>query len=59
MKICELVKIDVASKATGLSRNYLYRLSAAGKIPYFKAGKALRFDIVELKEWMREQAIQS
>jgi len=59
MDICELVKIDVASKAIGLSRNYLYRLSAEGKIPYFKAGKALRFDIAELKEWMREQAIQS
>ena len=54
----ELVMVDLASKATGLNRHYLYRLAAQNKIPHYRAGKAVRFCIPELLEWMKTQAQQ-
>ena len=49
----ELVMVDLASKATGLNRYYLYRLAAQKKIPHYRAGKAVRFSIPELLAWMK------
>ena len=54
----ELVMVDLASKATRLNRHYLYRLAAQNKIPHYRAGKAVRFCIPELLEWMKNQAQQ-
>ncbi len=56
MKDTSLVMVDVASKATGLNRHYLYRLAAQNKVPHYRAGKAVRFCIPELLEWMKNQA---
>lgn len=58
MASTELVSADEAAKATGLSKYFIYRLAAAGKVPAYKAGRAVRFDILELRAWMREQARQ-
>ena len=52
----ELVMVDLASKATGLNRHYLYRLAAQNKVPHYRAGKAVRFCIPEVLEWMRNNA---
>ncbi len=52
----ELVMVGLASKATGLNRYYLYRLAAQKKIPHYRAGKAVRFSVPELLEWMRNNA---
>ncbi len=52
----ELVMVDLASKATGLNRHYLYRLAAQNKVPHYRAGKAVRFSVPELLEWMKNQA---
>ena len=49
----ELVMVDLASKATGLNRYFLYRLAAQNKLPHYRAGKAVRFSIPELLAWMR------
>ena len=54
----DLVMVDLASKATGLNRYYLYRLAAQNKVPHYRAGKAVRFSIPELLEWMKIQAQQ-
>lgn len=55
-----LVKADLAAKATGLNKFYLYRLGAQGQIPRYKAGRAVRFSIPEILEWMKKQGeIQS
>ena len=51
-----LVPVGLASKATGLNRHYLYRLAAQNKVPHYRAGKAVRFSIPELLEWMRNNA---
>jgi len=52
----DLVKATEAARSTGLSKYFLYRLAAKGKIPFYRAGKALRFSVRELREWMKAQA---
>ena len=50
-----LVKISVASGITGYSVNYLYHLASKGMIPCVKRRRTLRFDMEELKKWMKQQ----
>ena len=53
MEQVELVNVKEAARLTGLTKFFLYRYAAAGKIPHFRAGKALRFSMTELLDWMR------
>ena len=51
-----LEKTRVAAKEVGLTPWYLYKNSE--KLPgAYRAGKALRWDINELKAWMRKKAL--
>ena len=52
----QLVMADLAAKATGLDKFYLYRLAATGQIPHYRSGRAVRFSISELLAWMRHNA---
>ena len=54
----DLVKVAVAAKALGLSKHYLYKGAAVGAIPCHRAGRALRFDLDEVRVWMKQQAAQ-
>jgi excisionase family DNA binding protein len=56
MSQAELVKVGDAARSIGLNKHYLYKLAAAGKVPCYRAGRALRFCIPELLEWMRREA---
>jgi excisionase family DNA binding protein len=51
------IKIEHAAALTGLSKKTLYKLVAAGKIPFYKAdnGKNILFEREKLVEWMRER----
>ncbi len=55
MSEIELVKADLAAKAMGLNKYFLYRLAAENKIPAYRIGKAVRFSVPELLAWMRTQ----
>jgi len=55
----QLEKVDAAAKATGLNRFTLYKLAKRGLLPHYKAGRAIRFNVKEIKHWMREQAQQA
>ena len=37
----------------GMSVPTIYRYAEEKKVPYFKIGKVLRFDVQEIEEWMR------
>ena len=53
-----LVATAIAAKSAGLSTGYLYK--NADRIPAaHRAGRALRWDIIKLKEWMRDQAVRN
>jgi excisionase family DNA binding protein len=49
--------VDEARTYLGLSKNALYKLTAAHAIPFRKKqdGQGLRFHINELDQWMRDQ----
>jgi excisionase family DNA binding protein len=56
MPIEDLVRVDDAAKAVGLSKFTLYKAAKAGQVPFYKQGKALRFSIRELLDAMRRAA---
>ena len=37
----------------GMSVPTIYRYAEEKKVPYFKIGKVLRFDVQEIERWMR------
>ncbi|WP_047417446.1 helix-turn-helix domain-containing protein [Cellulophaga sp. Hel_I_12] len=49
----EILTFDEACDYTGISRSYLYKLTAKGKIPHSKPnGKLLFFEKTKLVEWL-------
>ncbi|SMC41490.1 helix-turn-helix transcriptional regulator [Cellulophaga tyrosinoxydans] len=49
----EILTLDEACDYTGISRSYLYKLTAKGKIPHSKPnGKLLFFEKTKLVEWL-------
>jgi len=52
----DLVNIECASRSVGLNKYTLYKLAGEGKAPCYRAGKAIRFDVEELRAWMKKQA---
>lgn len=53
LKPKNLIKIDEATKITGYRKGYIYELVHRNAIPYLKRGRSVRFDPIELEEWMR------
>ncbi len=49
----KLVKIDRAAEITGYKKGYLYELVYKNAIPYVRKNRSIRFDPVELENWMR------
>jgi excisionase family DNA binding protein len=51
---------DEACDYTGISRSYLYKLTAKGKIPHSKPnGKLLFFEKTQLVEWLLQNKVSS
>ena len=49
----EVLIFDEASDYTGISRSYLYKLTASGKIPHSKPnGKMVFFFFLKLVDWL-------
>ena len=49
-----LLSIIEAAEWLGLSQSYLYKLVESEQIPHIRFGRAIRFDIKELEEWLKE-----
>ncbi|HOO95973.1 MAG TPA: helix-turn-helix domain-containing protein [Proteiniphilum sp.] len=55
-----VLTFDEAVMFTGLAKSYLYKLTASGKIPYYKpSGKLIYFDRSELERWMLRNPIKT
>ena len=50
-----LLNVKEAAQALGCSTHFLYRWAQAREIPYYRIGKALRFDADELRAWARSK----
>ena len=53
--MAELVDVDSTARAVKLNKYTLYRLAQQHKIPCYRAGRALRFDVDEVRAWMKDQ----
>jgi len=51
-----LLSIVEAAEWLGLSQSYLYKLVESEQIPHIRFGRAIRFDIKELEEWLKEES---
>ena len=49
-----LLTIDEVAKYLSLSRDTVYRLAQAGKIPAGKVGNQWRFTSSEIEEWLQK-----
>jgi excisionase family DNA binding protein len=56
----EVLTFDEACDYTGISRSYLYKLTASGKIPHSKPnGKMLFFEKKKLVDWLLQNKRKS
>ena len=49
-----LLSIVETAEWLGISQSFLYKLVESEAIPHIRLGRAIRFDIKELEEWLRE-----
>lgn len=55
-----VLTFDEAVMFTGLAKSYLYKLTASGKIPYYKpSGKLIYFQREELEQWMLRNPVKT
>ena len=55
-----VLTFDEAVMFTGLAKSYLYKLTAGGKIPYYKpSGKLIYFQREELERWMLRNPVKT
>ena len=55
-----VLTFEEAVMFTGLAKSYLYKLTASGKIPYYKpSGKLIYFDRSELERWMLRNPVKT
>lgn len=56
----KVLTFDELVEYTGLSKSYLYKLTASAKIPHSKpSGKILFFDKEKIDEWLLENHIKT
>lgn len=55
-----VLTFEEAVMFTGLAKSYLYKLTAGGKIPYYKpSGKLIYFQREELERWMLRNPVKT
>ena len=56
----EVLTFEEACEYTGISRSYLYKLTASNNIPHSKPnGKMIFFEKKKLNEWLLQNSIKS
>ena len=54
----KLINIKELSELIGLSIHTLYTRVSQQRIPHYKIGSAVRFDISEIEEWLKSQRVE-
>ena len=56
----DVLTLDDVAMLTGLSKSYLYQLTCARQIPYYRPnGKQIYFDKKELETWMKRNRVNT
>lgn len=50
----EALNVHQVAELLGVSEKKVYRLAAAGVLPTFRVGKAIRFDGQDVADWLRK-----
>jgi excisionase family DNA binding protein len=50
-----LKDIDYMAKKINVHKSWLYGKTRTNEIPHYKVGKYVRFDEIEVWEWLKEQ----
>lgn len=53
-----LVGVDKAAEVLDVSVNTIYAWVNQRRIPYLKIGRLVKFDIIELEEWIKDKRIK-
>ncbi len=53
LKECALKASELA-KLLGVTRQHIYKMAAAGSLPSFRVGAAVRFDPKQVAEWLKK-----
>ena len=56
LPVTNLAKAKDTAHAVGLSKFTLYKLAKKNEIPFYRCGQAIRFDVNEVKAWMKKEA---
>jgi excisionase family DNA binding protein len=51
----EAMRARELARLLGVTRQYVYKMAAAGLIPSFRVGNAVRFDPVLIADWLRRK----
>ena len=54
--MADLVDVDSIARAVNLNKFTIYRFAQQHKVPFYRAGRLVRFDVEEVRDWMRDQA---
>lgn len=55
-----VLTFDEAARFLGFSKSYLYKLTAANRIPYYKPqGKMVYFEKSVLEDWLRQNPVKT
>ena len=55
-----VLKLEDVALLTGLSKSYLYKLTCAKQIPYYRPnGKQIYFDRGEVEAWMKQNRVNT
>jgi len=52
------LKIGDLAEYLGLTKGTLYVWVCQRRIPYLKIGKLLKFDIIEIEQWLKDKRIK-
>lgn len=52
------IGINDLSEYLGLTKGTLYVWVCHKRIPYLKLGKRLRFDIIEINDWLKDKRVK-
>jgi excisionase family DNA binding protein len=56
--MAELMTVEQAAGFLKVSRSFLYRETAAGKLRHFKLGSANRYSMEQLQEWLAKREVK-
>lgn len=53
-----LIDVDAAADRLSVTPRFVRRLVNERRVPHYKVGKFIRFDIAELDQWLQERYVK-